>query len=108
MDLIAKAQPQFWGEDDERYSLRMNLDLDSMKTFIRSGCNHYVHTSMGSWGLLDAQVMTSHSSCIATKLADAEIQIFKFDGPINELRWNEPDEKDKRWVLVDTLPIKWE
>lgn len=96
VDLIEKAQDHM---DSDKYILRMNIDLDSMKTFIRAGCNYSTY-----WDNLAR--IESTSSCIATKLTDAEINILKFDGNSDEYR-NTSEEK-RRWILVDTIPVRWE
>lgn len=96
VDLIEKAEDHM-GRD--KYILRMNIDLDSMKTFIREGCNYSAY-----WDNLVRSASTS--SCIATKLTDAEINILKFDGNSDEYR-NTSEEK-RRWILVDTIPVRWE
>lgn len=96
VDLIEKAQDHM---ASDKYILRMNIDLDSMKTFIRAGCNYSTY-----WDSLAR--IESTSSCIATKLTDAEINILKFDGNSDEYR-NTPEEK-RRWILVDTIPVRWE
>lgn len=94
--LIEKAQDHM---DSDKYILRMNIDLDSMKTFIRAGCNYSTY-----WDNLAR--IESTSSCIATKLIDVEINILKFDGNSDEYR-NTSEEK-RRWILVDTIPVRWE
>lgn len=96
VDLIEKAQDHM---ASDKYILRMNIDLDSMKTFIRAGCNYSTY-----WDNLAR--IESTSSCIATKLTDAEINILKFDGNSDEYR-NTSEEK-RRWILVDTIPVRWE
>lgn len=96
VDLIEKAQDHM---ASDKYILRMNIDLDSMKTFIRAGCNYSTY-----WDSLAR--IESTSSCIATKLTDAEINILKFDGNSDEYR-NTSEEK-RRWILVDTIPVRWE
>lgn len=96
VDLIEKAQDHM---ASDKYILRMNIDLDSMKTFIRAGCNYSTY-----WDSLAR--IESTSSCIATKLTDAEINILKFDGNSDEYR-NMSEEK-RRWILVDTIPVRWE
>lgn len=96
VDLIAKAQDHM---ARDKYILRMNIDLDSMKTFIRAGCNYSTY-----WDNL-ARIQST-SSCIATKLTDAEINIFKFDGNYDKYRYT--SEENSRWILVDTIPVKWE
>lgn len=96
VDLIAKAQDHM---ASDKYILRMNIDLDSMKTFIRAGCNYSTY-----WDNL-ARIQST-SSCIATKLTDAEINIFKFDGNYDKYRYT--SEENSRWILVDTIPVKWE
>ncbi|VGM95227.1 Uncharacterised protein [uncultured Avibacterium sp.] len=98
VDLIAKAQDHM-ARDSDKYILRMNIDLDSMKTFIRAGCNYSTY-----WDNL--AIIQSTSSCIATKLTDAEINIFKFDGNYDKYRYT--SEENSRWILVDTIPVKWE
>lgn len=98
VDLIEKAQDHM-DRDSDKYILRMNIDLDSMKTFIRAGCNYSTY-----WDNLAR--IESTSSCIATKLIDAEINILKFDGNSDEYR-NTSEEK-RRWILVDTIPVRWE
>lgn len=96
VDLIEKAQDHM---ASDKYILRMNIDLDSMKTFIRAGCNYSTY-----WDNL-ARIQST-SSCIATKLTDAEINIFKFDGNYDKYRYT--SEENSRWILVDTIPVKWE
>ncbi|EFM89272.1 Uncharacterised protein [Actinobacillus pleuropneumoniae] len=96
VDLIEKAQDHM---ASDKYILRMNIDLDSMKIFIRAGCNYSTY-----WDSLAR--IESTSSCIATKLTDAEINILKFDGNSDEYR-NTSEEK-RRWILVDTIPVRWE
>lgn len=96
VDLIEKAQDHM---ASDKYILSMNIDLDSMKTFIRAGCNYSTY-----WDNLAR--IESTSSCIATKLTDAEINILKFDGNSDEYR-NTSEEK-RRWILVDTIPVRWE
>ncbi|KEZ17246.1 hypothetical protein Q7469_10230 [Glaesserella parasuis] len=96
VDLIEKAQDHM---ASDKYILRMNIDLDSMKTFIRAGCNYSSY-----WDSLAR--IESTSSCIATKLTDAEINILKFDGNSDEYR-NTSEEK-RRWILIDTIPVRWE
>lgn len=98
VDLIEKAQDHM-ARDSDKYILSMNIDLDSMKTFIRAGCNYSTY-----WDNLAR--IESTSSCIATKLTDAEINILKFDGNSDEYR-NTSEEK-RRWILVDTIPVRWE
>ncbi|ABY69516.1 hypothetical protein AP460_02747 [Actinobacillus pleuropneumoniae] len=99
VDLIAKAQDHM-ARDSDKYILRMNIDLDSMKTFIRAGCNYFTY-----WDNLAR--IESDSSCIATKLADAEINIFKSNDIKDKDGFTIPYEK-RRWILVDTIPVKWE
>lgn len=99
VDLIAKAKEHI-NRDSDEYILRMNIDLDSMKTFIRAGCNYSTY-----WSNLSR--IESDSSCIATKLADAEINIFKSNDIKDKDGFTIPYEK-RRWILVDTIPVKWE
>ena len=96
VDLIEKAEDRM---DRDKYILRMNIDLDSMKTFIRAGCNYSTY-----WDNLVR--IASTSSCIATKLTDAEINILKFDG--NSDGYRNTSEEKRRWILVDTIPVRWE
>lgn len=93
VDLIAKAQDD--NRNSDKYILLMDINLDSMKTIVRKGCSY------------DPQeVISGRSPCIVTKLTNAEINIFKFDGNYDEYRYT--SEENSRWILVDTIPVRWE
>lgn len=95
VDLIAKAQDNNRARDSDKYILLMDINLDSMKTIVRKGCSY------------DSQaVILGKSPCIVTKLTDAEINIFKFDGNYDKYRYT--SEENSRWILVDTIPVRWE
>lgn len=114
IDLISKLEDF---SEKAFYRVKMNLKLDSLKDFMRHGCNVNTTTYRGSLGLFNRTVVSSDSACIATKLVDAEIKIVKYDSVKKEFENKDerPDiflhygNDDKvRWKLVDSIPIKWE
>ena len=90
IDLIDKAQKS------KIYRLQVDFKLDSLKEVIRGkGCD---------------LALREESTCIVTKLVDAELHIVK----VADLEEDDKDmpayiyEDRHHWELLDSLPIKWE